>query len=52
MSGRQHISYAQRVELDKEYMRRRSFWFDMSILGKTLVVVLRGQGHIRCQSCR
>lgn len=44
VSGRQHISYAQRVELDKEYMRRRSFWLDLRILGKTVIVVLRGQG--------
>jgi lipopolysaccharide/colanic/teichoic acid biosynthesis glycosyltransferase len=44
VSGRQQISYAQRVELDKEYMRRRSFWLDMRILSKTVIVVLRGQG--------
>jgi lipopolysaccharide/colanic/teichoic acid biosynthesis glycosyltransferase len=44
VSGRQHVSYAERVGLDKEYMRRRSFWLDLRILGKTVFVVLRGQG--------
>lgn len=44
VSGRQHVSYAQRVALDEEYMRRRSFWLDLRILGKTIIVVLRGQG--------
>jgi exopolysaccharide production protein ExoY len=44
VSGRQQVSYAQRVALDEEYMRRRSFGLDMRILFKTVVVVLRGDG--------
>jgi exopolysaccharide production protein ExoY len=44
VSGRQQVSYTRRVELDVEYLLRRSFWFDLRILGKTVIVVLRRQG--------
>ncbi|HEX6122179.1 MAG TPA: sugar transferase [Ktedonobacterales bacterium] len=44
VSGRQAVSYARRVELDEEYMRRRSLWLDLRILLKTVVVVLSGRG--------
>jgi lipopolysaccharide/colanic/teichoic acid biosynthesis glycosyltransferase len=44
VSGRQTVSYAQRLALDEEYLRRRSFWLDMRILCKTVVVVLMAQG--------
>jgi undecaprenyl-phosphate galactose phosphotransferase len=44
VSGRQRVTYEERVELDKEYMRRRSFWLDMFILAKTSIAVLRADG--------
>jgi lipopolysaccharide/colanic/teichoic acid biosynthesis glycosyltransferase len=44
VSGRQDVSYDRRVALDEEYMRRRSLWFDVRILLKTVFVVLGGRG--------
>ena len=44
VSGRNDASYADRVRLDVEYARRASVRRDLSILAKTAVTVLRGQG--------
>ena len=44
VSGRNRLSFEERVELDREYLARRSAWLDVTILLRTLVVVLRGDG--------
>lgn len=44
VSGRSEIPFKQQVELDKEYIRSRSFWKDMLILLKTIPVVILGKG--------
>lgn len=44
VSGRNNISYEQRVALDTHYVQRRSFMFDLFILVLTIRVVLRGAG--------
>jgi lipopolysaccharide/colanic/teichoic acid biosynthesis glycosyltransferase len=44
VSGRQRVSRERRIEMDKEYIRRRSFWLDLCILAKTPIAVLRGDG--------
>lgn len=44
VSGRQELSYAQRVALDRYYLRHRSFWLDMRILASTAGVLLRRTG--------
>ena len=40
ISGRQHISYDERVQLDMRYIDTRSFIVDLSILVKTLKVFI------------
>jgi lipopolysaccharide/colanic/teichoic acid biosynthesis glycosyltransferase len=44
VSGRNRVSYELRVQLDDEYVRRRSIWLDCSILARTLCVVLTRDG--------
>ena len=44
VSGRQELSYAQRITLDRYYLARRSFWFDLRILIATVGVMLRRDG--------
>jgi O-antigen biosynthesis protein WbqP len=44
INGRDELPIPQKVELDVEYLRRRSFRFDLKILWLTLVKVLRGEG--------
>lgn len=40
ISGRQHISYDERVQLDMRYIDNRSFFVDLTILVKTLKVFI------------
>jgi len=40
ISGRQHISYDERVQLDMRYIDTRSFFVDLAILVKTLKVFI------------
>lgn len=44
VSGRNRLSYAERVALDVRYIRTRSLWFDFIILLRTVVVLLKGDG--------
>lgn len=44
ISGRNQVTFNDRVKLDVEYVRRRSLWTDISILAKTTFVVLWGKG--------
>jgi O-antigen biosynthesis protein WbqP len=44
VNGRDELPILQKVELDIEYLRRRSFWFDVRILWLTFVKVLRRDG--------
>jgi len=44
VSGRSKTSFHDWIRLDIEYVRERSTLVDVKILGKTLVVVLRGLG--------
>jgi O-antigen biosynthesis protein WbqP len=41
INGRDTISIADKVSLDMEYMNRKSFWFDVSILCKTFFYVFK-----------
>lgn len=43
-SGRNNVSYNQRVDLDEEYVRQWSFRRDLQILLRTPMSVLRGDG--------
>jgi lipopolysaccharide/colanic/teichoic acid biosynthesis glycosyltransferase len=44
VSGRSELTWEQMIELDLEYVRKRSFWFNVRILLKTVPVVLLGKG--------
>jgi lipopolysaccharide/colanic/teichoic acid biosynthesis glycosyltransferase len=44
VSGRQNVSYAERVKLDMFYIEHRTLKLDLLILLKTLIVVVRRQG--------
>lgn len=44
VSGRNQISYAARVALDRHYAETFSFWQDLSILLRTVGVVIRANG--------
>jgi lipopolysaccharide/colanic/teichoic acid biosynthesis glycosyltransferase len=43
----QSMDYVRRkVELDREYIRRRSPWEDLRIMGRTLPVMIRRRGAL------
>ena len=44
VSGRSEIPFEQQVQLDQEYIQRRNFWMDVSLLAKTIPAVLGGRG--------
>lgn len=44
VNGRDELPIPVKVEFDYEYLQRRSFWFDLKIIGLTAVKVLRGEG--------
>ncbi len=44
VNGRDDISESRKVELDEEYLRRRSLWFDLEILWLTAWRVIRRDG--------
>jgi len=44
VTGRDELPIPEKVQRDVEYLRRRSFWFDLRILWLTAVKVLRGDG--------
>lgn len=44
VNGRDELPIPDKVRLDAEYLRRRSFWFDLRILWLTLVKAWRGEG--------
>jgi exopolysaccharide biosynthesis polyprenyl glycosylphosphotransferase len=44
VSGRSEIPFKQQVELDLEYIRKHSFFYDLWLLLKTIPAVLYGRG--------
>jgi O-antigen biosynthesis protein WbqP len=44
INGRDEISVEEKVALEKEYLERKSFWFDMVIVVRTFTNVLRSKG--------
>ena len=44
INGRDELPIPEKVAMDVEYLRRRSFWFDCHILWKTAIKVLRRDG--------
>jgi Undecaprenyl-phosphate galactose phosphotransferase WbaP len=44
ISGRNHLSFAERVKLDKYVIQNWSVWLDLYILARTVTVVLTAKG--------
>lgn len=44
ISGRSHLSYEERVELDSLYCKKRSFFYDLYVVLKTIPLVLLSRG--------
>jgi len=44
VSGRSELSFDERIELELFYAQNWSFWLDIKILFKTVLVVLKGRG--------
>lgn len=44
INGRDEISLEEKVALEKEYLSRKSFWFDMKIILQTFTSVLKSDG--------
>ena len=44
INGRDEISIEQKVEFEQEYLKRKSFFFDLTIIGKTITNVLFRKG--------
>ena len=44
VNGRDELPMPDKVRLDVEYLRRRSLWFDVVILWRTLLKVTAGEG--------
>ena len=44
VSGRSELSFEERIELELFYAQNWTFWLDLKILFKTILVVLRGRG--------
>lgn len=47
VNGRDELPISEKVKLDAEYLKRRSFWFDLKVLWLTLqkVIVRSGVSH-------
>lgn len=44
VSGRNNLDYQTRVRLDAWYVQNQNFWGDLKLIGKTVGVVLKGEG--------
>ena len=47
INGRDEVSIPEKVALDAEYLRRRGFWFDLTILLRTVLPVVTGRDVTR-----
>ena len=44
VNGRDSLPITEKVKLDEWYLKNRSFWFDLKVVGMTVVKVLRKDG--------
>ena len=44
ISGRTNTTYQKRILLDEEYIEKKSLWFDLKLIGKTVPVMLFKKG--------
>jgi O-antigen biosynthesis protein WbqP len=47
INGRDEVAIPEKVALDAEYLRRQGFWFDLTILLRTVLPVVTGKGVTR-----
>ena len=47
VNGRDELPIPEKVNLDEWYMRNRSFWLDLKILGMTVLKVIRKEGVVQ-----
>ena len=43
VNGRDELTTAEKIALDVEYMHRQSIWFDMKIIGITIIRIITGK---------
>ena len=46
INGRDEISIEEKVALEKEYLERKGFWFDLVILVRTFTSVVKSKGVV------
>jgi len=46
VTGRSDVNFDERIEIDAEYARRKSIWYDIMILMKTPWAMLSGRGAV------
>jgi exopolysaccharide biosynthesis polyprenyl glycosylphosphotransferase len=44
VSGRSDLSYEERVQLDMQYIRNYTIWFDIQLCFQTIIVTIKGRG--------
>jgi O-antigen biosynthesis protein WbqP len=44
INGRDELPIPQKVALDSDYLKQKSFWFDMKIIALTFLKVMRKEG--------
>jgi O-antigen biosynthesis protein WbqP len=44
VNGRDELPISEKVKLDEWYMKNRSFWLDLKIVGMTVFKVIRKEG--------
>ena len=49
VSGRSDLSFHDMVELDLDYIKKRSFLYDLKLIARTVKVVFTGEGAARAQ---
>lgn len=46
VSGRSHINFDKRIEMDAHYAMQKNLWYDLKILLRTPLVMLSGKGAV------
>ena len=46
INGRDYVSIERKIQLDQEYLEKKSIWFDLCILARTFTSVLSGKGVV------
>jgi exopolysaccharide production protein ExoY len=44
ISGRNNLTYPERVRLEEQYVDTQNFWFDLQLIAKTILVIFSSKG--------